>query len=219
MNHDGAYAEHVLLPSDHVHRLDNGADLRRHALVEPLAVVHKALGRLRLDDGDGDGDGRCAVIGAGTIGNLAGQVLAARGHEVAVFEADPSRLASLPATLADRRERVEGLEAFDVIVEATGSRRALEAVLGQAAASARLLLLGFPYGEMPFNFERIVAGDRVIVGSVGSGPEDFRAAIELIGRLELDRFLEASFPLERFADAWAAQRRHDHLKVMLEVRP
>jgi threonine dehydrogenase-like Zn-dependent dehydrogenase/glycosyltransferase involved in cell wall biosynthesis len=217
MNHDGAYAEHVVLRSEHVHPLRPDADLAAHALVEPLAVVHKGLGRLGALNGS-DAGARYAVIGAGPIGHLVAQMLVREGRDVTVFDRDSRRLEALPSGVAGEGE-ITGLSRFDAVVEATGSRDALEQVLAGSAVGARLLLLGFPYGETTYNFENVVAADRAILGSVGSGPHDFEAAIGVLPELDLSPLTSSVYPLERYEDAWTAHRERTAVKVLLAVHP
>ena len=104
-----------------------------------------------------------------------------------------------------------------VVVEATGSPDALHAVLEGSPPGATVLLLGLPYAPRPFNFEEIVAFDRTVVGSVGSGPADFEEALGLLRHLDLDSMLGDPFPLDRFQDAWSSLRGGLTLKVMIRM--
>src|SRR5690606_34327325 len=82
---DGAYAAYLVTRARYVHKVPEGVSLAQAALAEPMAVVVKGLRRLGSQS-EGDRKRRCAVIGAGTIGQLAARVLALRGHEVTVFD-------------------------------------------------------------------------------------------------------------------------------------
>jgi 2-desacetyl-2-hydroxyethyl bacteriochlorophyllide A dehydrogenase len=215
LNHDGAYARFLSIPSQYVHTLPADADLRAHVLVEPLAVVQKGLGRVAAFDGSL----RAAVVGAGPIGNLAAQTLALGGHDVAVYDRDQARLDLLPPAVTRRERELSDFGDFELVVEATGSTEALRSVLDGVGTGARVLLLGLPYGDLDIDFERLVAFDRSVVGSVGSGPEEFRRAIELLPKLSVDALTATTLPLERFEDAWRIQRERGALKVILEVSP
>lgn len=213
MNYDGAYARFLALPSHRVHKLPEGLDEKVACLAEPLAVVLRALRRAesRLRTGD-----RVAVIGAGPIGNLAAQVLALRGSAVTVFNRSPQRLAYFNGTI-ETAGRLEGLDRFDAIVEASGNAQALKAVLEQSRSDATLVLLGFPYGKLDYQFEDLVGREKVIVGSVGGASEDFRAALELLPTLNTSPFTQVILPLEDFQKAWELHRSSQHLKILLAV--
>ena len=216
---DGGYAEFVIVPSRFVHRLPQGLSLRAAALCEPLAVVLKAIRRAepaaRLDQGKR----HVAIIGAGAIGQLTARVLEERGHHVTVIDRDPTRVASLAAYGITARDHLGDLRGFSVVVEATGNPEVLESVLLGSAAGTTIVLLGLPYARREFSFESIVAYDKCVIGSVGSASVDFRSALELLPRLDVDLFLQHSVPLEDFETAWADARGRRFVKTMIRVAP
>lgn len=216
---NGGYAEYLVTPGQFVHRLPLDLDLRRACLAEPLAVVSKGLRRLARAWPEEPGQKSCVVVGAGAIGHLCARVLQSRGHRVAVLERDAVRrgLFDCSGIVATDDPRV--LSGADVLVEATGNPDALRQVITSSRAGSTILLLGLPYAEEPFNFERVVAYDKTLVGSVGSGPEDFEEAIRILQKLDVDPFLKCIVSLERFEDAWRTARNRQALKVILEVRP
>jgi threonine dehydrogenase-like Zn-dependent dehydrogenase/glycosyltransferase involved in cell wall biosynthesis len=213
---DGAYAQFVVSPARFVHAIPADLDLRKAALVEPLAVILKGLRRLgpALEATNGS---RCGVVGAGPLGHLCAKVLAGRGFKVTAFDRSPQRLAFLDGSGIGGTTDLAGLADCPLVVEATGNPEALEATLGASPAGATHLLLGLPYGPRSFSFETVAAYDKAVVGSVGSAAEDFAAAIRLLPDLDLDAHLGSSKPLADFADAWAESRRGDVLKIILDV--
>jgi threonine dehydrogenase-like Zn-dependent dehydrogenase len=68
----GAWADYLTLPARLLHVLPDTADLRSAALLEPAACVAAACLKLAVQPGE-----RVAVVGAGTLGLLATQLLAA----------------------------------------------------------------------------------------------------------------------------------------------
>src|SRR5829696_2224736 len=91
IGHDGGYASYLVSRARYVHRVPDGISLAQAALAEPLAVVIKALRRLGDTTGN-DRPRKVAIVGAGTIGQLAARVLSVRGHDVTLFDSDPARL-------------------------------------------------------------------------------------------------------------------------------
>ncbi len=216
MRRDGAYADFVRVPARFLHELPKDVELETGALCEPLAVVMKGLRRLERAWALGPSK-RCAVVGAGPIGHLAAQVLRHRGHPVVAVDTDSHRRSILEALGVETSDTMSELGDAAAIVEATGSVGALDAALGAAAPGAAVLLLGLPYGKLTFDFEGLVAYDRSIVGSVGSGPEDFGEAIQMLPLLDTRSLTAGVFPLAGFRDAWTSLERREHLKVMLKV--
>ncbi len=213
IGHDGAYAAYLVTRARYLHRVPDGVSLAQAALTEPLAVVIKGLRRLGADT-DGQRQRTCAVVGAGTIGQLAARVLALRGHAVTVVDQDRKRLALLEGTAATTTA-LDGLGAYDWIVEATGNQSVLDTLLEHSATGATLLLLGLPYSERSFSFESVVSFDRSIIGSVGSSGSDFDQALATLPEIDTSSFLQTKFPLVEFEKAWGEFRKRSALKVML----
>jgi len=192
-----------------------GVSLAEAALAEPLAVVIKGLRRLGSKPA-GDPPRRCAVFGAGTNGHLAARVLTLRGHSVTVFDRQGERLALL-GDVASTSPEISDLAEFEWLIEATGSQAVLSKLLERASTGAALLLLGLPYSDQTFNFEKIVAFDRTVIGSVGSSAADFEEALTTLPRLDAAPFLRSWFPIEQFDKALTAAKSKANLKVMLRV--
>ncbi|MBI2042686.1 MAG: glycosyltransferase, partial [Candidatus Nealsonbacteria bacterium] len=163
INYNGAYGQFVVIPGEYVHKIPGGLDLTTASLAEPLAVVLRALKRVehRIEQ-----SAKVAVVGAGPIGNLCSQVLAKRGHKITVFDKSQDRL-NFVMDFAAIRQEVQGLGDFNFIIEATGSAQVLERVLRESRINATILLLGFPYGKIDYNFEDIVGKEKAVIGSVG----------------------------------------------------
>lgn len=91
-----------------------------------------------------------AVVGLGLVGNLAGQVFRASGMHVNAFDISPHR-----RKIAERTglESVHDGSAMDrysqrhrLIVEATGSARALADSIDMAAPGGEIVMIGAPWG-------------------------------------------------------------------------
>jgi 2-desacetyl-2-hydroxyethyl bacteriochlorophyllide A dehydrogenase len=210
LNKDGAYATRVTLPARAVHRVPDALSLRGAALCEPTAVVHKAARALAVERGR-----RACIVGAGPIGQLAAQVLRARGADVALIDRDPDRLthaAELDMSTATTLEGPE-LHTADVVVEATGNEAVLEPLLAGVRPDAHVCLLGLVH-DAPANGTRAT-----VFGSLGSDPEDWPAALDLLagGRVDLSALTRRAQPLEDYADAWQRAREGRDIKQLLVV--
>lgn len=213
VNHNGAYSKYVIVPGTAIHQLPHDYDLKIAALAEPLAVVLRALRRVRSRLVPGS---NIAVVGAGPIGNFAAQVLSLENHKVTVFDKRKDRLEFLKNKVHKTATEISDLKKFNLIIEATGSADALSVVLQESALDTTLLLLGFPYANINYNFEDVVGFEKVIVGSVGAQSEDFPKALELLPKLDMKPFLDAIIPLNNFEKAWEQLRTGKHLKIILK---
>jgi 2-desacetyl-2-hydroxyethyl bacteriochlorophyllide A dehydrogenase len=214
LNFNGAYSQYFSVPSRCVHLIPDALDSKVACLVEPLAVVGQGVRRVLACSASPEK--KCAVIGAGPIGNLCVQVLATKGYDVTVYDKNPDRLEFLKNKAICRKE-LAGLDEFPIIIEAVGHENILKKVLMESKEGATLLLLGFPYGEMNYNFENLVAQGKTVVGSVGSKSKDFRWALNQLGEIDYEFFVSEVMPLHDFEKAWELHRTGKHLKIILEV--
>ena len=153
------------------------------SLVEPLACVVKSLRRGRLRAGD-----RVYVIGLGVMGLL--HVLAARSLGAEVFASDfiaaRRNLAERNGAIAfhpDDAGRMLG-QGADVVICGPGNSQAMQsAVEAVAPAGTVVMFTPFPPGEqVAIDSERLYFSDLRVVASYSCGPDDTRAALDLIAR-------------------------------------
>lgn len=213
INYNGAYSQFIIMPGDHIHKIPDNLDLKIACLAEPLAVVLRALRRVksRLKGND-----NLAVIGAGPIGNFCSQVLSGSGYSVAVFDKNKDRLEILKNKVKAVSQSLANFKNFDVIIEATGSKEILKQILKESKADSTILLLGFPYGLIHYNFEDISGKEKFIAGSVGGDGEDFEEALNLLPQLDTANFTKVVMPLSDFKKAWQMQKAGSNLKTILK---
>ena len=201
----GAYAEYVAVPQGNLFPAsfsDPGAGV----LVEPLACVIYGQERARLGIGDS-----VLIFGAGPIGLLHLQLSLRSGAAVAdVVDLNPERLAlarslgaracvsgraeNLAETLREREPR-----GYDLVIDATGSPRALKSAIPMVKNSGKLLVFGVcPENDKieisPYDIYR---RDLTILGSF-SIRRTFLAALRVIagGQLNLEALVGEKYRLE-----------------------
>jgi threonine dehydrogenase-like Zn-dependent dehydrogenase/glycosyltransferase involved in cell wall biosynthesis len=217
LNKDGAYATRVTVPAAAVHRLPDGLPLLHASLVEPTAVVLKALRKARRVRG-----ARAAVVGAGPIGHLAGQLLRKLGADVLVVDPDERRLALFSgmafSTTAEVSRR--SLAGVQTVIEATGADGVVDAIADSIDPGAQLIVLGRPQEDGQLLALGGANGARVeAVGSLASDSRDWPEAIRLLGSGDPDLgWLTGNVaPLDEYEAAWDGLREHRVLKTILAV--
>jgi len=163
--------------------LPENVDFADASLVEPLACVLKSLRRSGAAAGD-----RVYVIGLGVMGLL--HVLAARNLGAQVFASD---FIGARRSLAQRN----GAQAFfpddarsvlaegaDVVICGPGTPAAMQAAFESVAPAGTVVMFTpFPPGvPVTIDAERAYFGDLRFVASYSCGPDDTRAALDLIER-------------------------------------
>jgi 2-desacetyl-2-hydroxyethyl bacteriochlorophyllide A dehydrogenase len=215
LNFDGAYTEYMKMPSRALHRLDPSSELEKACLVEPIAVCIRGLKKLFNEKNEAVES--VAILGAGAIGNLCAQLLALRGYRVTLFDKNRKKLDLVQNKIIRTQLGISGLDRFRYILEATGEIGPLKKALHESMTGAKILLLGFPYDNINFNFEVVVSFDKSIIGSVGSTREEFIEAIQTYGKLNLKEFTKHIFPLDGYAEAWAKLKEGNILKAIIKV--
>lgn len=215
INYNGAYSQFIVMPGQYLHPIPEEVDLKTACLAEPLAVVLRSLRRVKFRLVPGS---KVAVIGAGSIGNLISQVLAQQGFSVAVFDKNQARLDYLKNMVKAVSQKIDNLNQFSFIVEATGSADVLNKVLSESGLDSTILLLGFPYGNLDYNFEDVVGREKAIIGSVGGAREDFQEALKMLSKIDVTSFVQNVLPLESFKQAWEIQRDSKQLKIILKIQ-
>ncbi|MET9803193.1 alcohol dehydrogenase catalytic domain-containing protein [Streptomyces sp. NPDC006368] len=202
----GAFADHVTVPARLLHPLHDEADLRAAALLEPAAVIAAAVRTGRPRAGE-----RIAVVGAGTLGLLAVQLLAASSPaELAVIDPRSARgeqalrFGAGESLTPDEARALRGR--FDLVVETAGAPSTAAASCLLARRGGRVVLTGMftpgAAGIDPVHLSLSQLEIRSVFGAPSSAWSDAVRAFGL-GLLDTAPLITHEFPLERFAEAVA----------------
>jgi threonine dehydrogenase-like Zn-dependent dehydrogenase len=176
----GGFAEAAAVPQSALHVIPDEMSWETAALVEPLANAVHAWGQARPEPGQ-----RVAVIGAGPIGLVCLLCARNRGLETTVVDRAQSRL-----ELADRlgashcSRELDG--EFEVIVDAAGLAVTRSTSVDLLAPGGTAVWLGLAEPDSGFDGNGLVRGEKRVLGSFAYTPADFREALSLATRLDLD---------------------------------
>lgn len=202
----GAFADHLMVPARLVHLLPHGVDLRAAALLEPAAVVAAAVRAGRPRPGE-----RIAVVGAGTLGLLAVQWLAASSPaELAVVDPRTERAARALAFGADRAlspaEADDVSGHYDLVVETAGAPTTAASSCLLARRGGRVVLTGmFATGATGIDPVHLSVSQLEIRSVFGASSAAWADAVRAFsaGLLNPAPLVTHTFPLERFDEALA----------------
>jgi threonine dehydrogenase-like Zn-dependent dehydrogenase len=218
---DGGFAELVQVPERCCWPVRDTVADEMLVLAEPLAVVVRAIGRGEPRAGD-----RVAVLGAGTLGLLALQVLVARDAHVLVVARSARRLAlardlGAEAThaagdgpLEETARRFSGREGVDLVVETAGTPGAVADALALVRPGGRVVLTGLPHEPSAVSFFSVVRREISIVGSM-IYQDEFPDAVRLLesGHIRTTPLLTHRFRLDAINEAFVAHRDPAAIKV------
>jgi 2-desacetyl-2-hydroxyethyl bacteriochlorophyllide A dehydrogenase len=219
---DGAMTELLVAPARLVHRLAPGVSLESGALVEPAAVVLRALLRVNPHPGQ-----RVLVIGDGTVALLAARLIRLWSPGSVTMlgrrsvQSGLARLAGVDQFATDPAAAGTG---FDIVIEAAGAADAVESAFRAPARGGQIVLLGFPGHRVtvPIVIDDLVNGDITVMGSFSYTSAAWSQVVALLnaGALDLGFLVTHRFGLARWADAIDALRHEPGArgKVLVEVQ-
>jgi 2-desacetyl-2-hydroxyethyl bacteriochlorophyllide A dehydrogenase len=218
---DGGFAERVRVPERCAWPAPQGVADDDLLITEPLAVVVRAVARGAVERGQS-----AAVVGGGTLGLLALQVLRGRGARVLVVSRTARRFAlarelGAEAThavgdgaLEDAARTFSGREGLDVVVETAGTVDAVAHALAMVRPGGRVVLTGLPHEPTPVAFFSVVRREVTIAGSM-IYQDEFPEAMRLVaaGTVRTRPLVTHRFGLDAIGEAFAAHRQPDSIKV------
>lgn len=222
---DGGFAELVRVPAACCWRVPDALGDDEAMLAEPLAVMVRATAR------GAPRAGECAaVVGAGSLGLLALQVLRARGVRVLVVSRSARRFAlarrlGAGAThavgegpVAEAARRFSGREGVDLVVEAAGTAEAVTHALELVRPGGRVVLTGLPHAATPVEFFDVVRRELTLVGSM-IYQREFGEAVDLLARgaVETAPLVTHRFALGEIGAAFRAHEDPGSIKVAVRI--
>jgi glucose 1-dehydrogenase len=224
---DGFGSEFFRIESPYVVKLDPALGLLG-VLLEPTSVVAKAWEHVeRIGERARWQAKKALITGAGPVGLLADALGVQHGLDVHVFDraADgpkPALAAGAGATY-HHHSLDELADDFDVVLECTGASTLALDVAARTAADGIVCLLGVtPPGTTEtidvgaFN-SRMVAGNRVVFGSVNANRRHYEAAARALARADrqwLSSLITRRVPLASWREAF--ERRDGDVKTVIE---
>ncbi|KAB8170859.1 alcohol dehydrogenase catalytic domain-containing protein [Streptomyces sp. 3MP-14] len=200
----GAFADYLVLPARLLHPLAPDVDLTSAALLEPAAVVAAAVLRGAPRAGE-----RIAVLGCGTLGLLAVQLLsAATPVELLAVDPRPRPLelaGEMGATRALTPEQVgEGPGAFDLVVETAGAPGTAADACRLARRGGRVVLTGVPEpGALGLDPVLLLVNQLTVAGIFGAAPAAWSYAVHAFnhGLLRPKKLVSHQLSLASFGEA------------------
>jgi L-iditol 2-dehydrogenase len=226
----GGFAEFTSVHKSSIFKLPGSLSFEHGALIEPLAVSHRAVAQSGVGPADS-----LAIIGGGTIGQFCLAVAKAVGIADVTITTKYDHQAELAVSLGadhvvDVREG--GLRQFaqqthspgmDAVIETVGSSSGFDDALASIRQRGTVVLVGGYHKPLEVNLGPIVGKEPILTGSNCYGysglKTDFDAALELIvsGKVDASKLVTHRFPLEAITEAFeiAADKHSGSVKVQV----
>ena len=225
---EGGMADVFSVPAARLHKIPENFTNHQAALIEPLATPVHAV---RLA---GNLAGKTvAILGAGTIGLLTLIVVRRAGAakivstDVLASKRDLASALGADAVVDAGSEDLAGLvraelgESADVVFDCVANQATLGEAIKMAIKGGTVVVLGGPRKFATVDLPVIQEYQIRVQGAATYRWEDFDEAIEIIGSddFDADRFVTASFPLPRAAEAFAAIAAGGEVKILVVADP
>lgn len=212
---DGGFAESVVVPVRNLHTAPQGVDRVDLVLAEPLAcVVQCLLDPARVQAGD-----RVLVVGPGTMGLLAAQVAMASGGDVTCSgrEGDAARL-ELAASFGARTATEVADDAYDVVLECSGSAGGLRSAYRAAARGGRVVQVGIVGRDAEIPVDLVLYKELEISSGFASTARSWRRALALLesGAVRFDSMVSHVVEMERWREAFGLVGAPEARKVAIK---
>lgn len=174
VHRDGGACARIAVPAGNL--IDAaGLSTEQAAMVEFLAIGAHAVRRSDMTAAD-----RVLVTGAGPIGLGAALFARACGAEVHVMDTSAARLAAaerLGFTRLREPGRAMPPDGFDVVMDATGNPRAMEAGFAHVAHGGSYVLVSVVKDDLTFNDAEFHKREMRLIGSRNARVEDFQTVM------------------------------------------
>ena len=225
----GAAQEFFAVKADMVLKLPASTSLDEAAMIEPVSVAVHALSRA----GDVAGK-KVLVLGAGTIGNLVGQVAQASGAQqvmitdISEYKLEKARACGLEHAVNPQQEDlgqaildVFGPDKADLILECVGVQDTITQAVANARKGSTIMVVGV-FGKKPLVDLGLVQDRELsLVGTLMYQKQDYERAIELVaaGKLCLDQMVTHRFDFKDYLQAYEAIEASGgkYIKVMIDL--
>jgi threonine dehydrogenase-like Zn-dependent dehydrogenase len=229
VNHDGAFAEYLALPTENLHEVPNTVPDEQSVFVEPLAAACEILEQI-----DATQFRAAAVLGDGKLAQLIARVLKTEIPRVVMYGKHENKLdlvnrsakgdgEKLPRKARIETNQLSGTDAdlkkvkenFALVVEATGSPTGLALAQHITEPRGTLVLKSTFHGATPVETWPIVVKELTVIGS-RCGP--FPKALRLLRETKIDPrpLITRTFALTEAPEAMACAQEKDVMKVLLK---
>jgi 2-desacetyl-2-hydroxyethyl bacteriochlorophyllide A dehydrogenase len=224
---DGGMAERIVVPEGNLYPAGD-LSFRDAAMVEFQAIGAHAVWRSELAKGD-----RVLVVGAGPIGVGTAFFASLAGGNVTLMDISKTRLAyvrdrlGFPQTIGSGADalaeagRLTGGDLFDVVFDATGNAKAMQASFDFVASGGMLVFVGVLKADITFSDPEFHRKEMKLIATRNAVKRDFETVMAAMRRGDipmdaLNTHREALDALPQAMPAWLAAK-EPPLKAVLTV--
>jgi threonine dehydrogenase-like Zn-dependent dehydrogenase len=208
---DGAFASYLVVPVSNCRVVPESLSDEAAVFAEPLAAALEVGQQVHIRSCD-----RVAVLGDGKLGILISLGLRHVNPGLVLVGKHQEKLAIASAHGVRTALAGDISGPFDLVVEATGRPQGIDLALDLVRPEGTIVLKSTTEAKTCLNLARIVVQEITLMGSRCG---DLDLALDHLARGLVDPagLIEATYPLERFAEAFEAATRPGARKVLVRM--
>lgn len=218
-------AKTVTWHESQVYQLPDDVSLLKGCILEPTSVAVRIADKTRIKVGD-----RVAICGGGPIGQLVLQVMKMNGatsltliepiaerRDMALRHGAQHVIDPIAEDQTQRADEITGGRGYDVVIDASGSPRAVRGLLDIAAQGATVVYGAmYPHDfDMPLNLSDYLYLKELTLTGVFVSPYAFPRALQILPYLDVDELTQSVFDIEDAVEAFAMHVSGRFPKVVL----
>lgn len=214
-NRDGCMADYIALPVRNIYPVPDTIPDEAAVFTEPLAAALEIFEQIHIEPSH-----RVCIIGDGKLGLLTALAVSHKhegerlliGHHREKLNAVNDRIPVCVEQEIDASRR----NAWDIVIEATGSSKGLEQAIGLVRPRGTIVLKSTMAQSEPLDLTPIVIHE---IDLIGSRCGRFQPALALLARgvIPVERLIEAIYPFDAIDDAWQRASAPGSKKVLLSM--
>ncbi|PAD08237.1 sorbitol dehydrogenase [Shouchella clausii] len=217
INEDGGFAHEIIVDASYVYPVSESVSDEAAVLIEPLAVIVHGFNRVPILPKTA-----VLIVGCGTEGLLAASLASYIGADVTAVDINPKKLKMLEAfkEIETMHPSKAKAGAYDVVIEAAGTKQAVESCFTWLKPGGSLLLLGItPEASIPV--AQVVRNEQTIVGSIiYDFPADFEKSIYYLKDRHFNPtvFISKIYPYTDYRQAYEMALTGNYAKILLDFK-
>lgn len=215
---NGLFGQEIVVDSEFLVPVPAELPNEKAILTEPFAVIVHALKKTNISKNTS-----AAVVGCGTEGFLTIALLDHMGAEVTAIDINQDKMDkaksaynSIGTLHPDQMKN----PLFDLVIEAAGTKGAIEMAFTLAKPGGTLITLGLTDAEVSFPALRVTRAELSILGSIIYTKQDFYEAFEILKNpaFNISPILSEIVSLTQYKKAFADALTGNYTKIVMDFQ-
>ena len=214
---NGLFGQEIVIDSEFLVPVPSELTSENAILTEPFAVIVHALKKTTITKTTS-----VAIVGCGTEGFLTIALLEYLGADITALDINQDKMdkaKSFYTSIATLHPEKVNDQRFDLVIEAAGTKAAIEMAFTLAKPGGTMITLGLTGDEVRFPSLAVTRSELSILGSIIYTKHDFEEAFEIMKNpgFNISPILSEIVPLNHYEKAFANASTGNYTKIVLDL--